>query len=138
MWVLLFLLLTLSYRSLGFTEDPQQDSNIVVFNVKMAAKQRHLKEMGVHPPFWTPQEDQIADLERRILPYLKRDPWYSALQLNFLTYGRQYFGVYRGKRKLIYLNAFCNPEEYPNGKWKMEKRISMGDRRVDLLLPGLL
>lgn len=112
--------LSLSIPSVGLTQGPQLNPNFAVFDAKAAAKQKHLKEVGVTPPFWTPEIEQVTDLEQCIIPFLKRDPLYSKLRLDFLSYGRQYFGVYRSGRKLIYLNAFCDLGARPNGKWKRE------------------
>ena len=87
--------LSLSIPSVGFTQGPQLNPNVAVFDARISAKQKHLKEVGVTPPFWTPEKGQVADLEQCIIPFLKRDPLYSKLRLDFLSYGRQYFGVHR-------------------------------------------
>jgi hypothetical protein len=71
-------------------------------------------------PFWTPTIDQVEALESLLPNYLRLHPPIDDKPAgNVFESGRQYFGVTKSHRKLIYLNAFCNPSKF-NSRWKQE------------------
>ncbi len=81
---------------------------------------KDLNLFGGEAPFWTPKFVQVQELESLLLKYLKSHPPIDDRPVgNLSEYGRQYFGVTKKGRKLIYLNAFCNPSRFD--QWK--KRI---------------
>ena len=75
-------------------------------------------------PFWTPTHDQIIELEKRLQGYLeKHQPINDHSVENVFEYGRQYWGLTRKGRKLIYVNAFCNPDDFtPRLDWSFDWR----------------
>ncbi len=71
-------------------------------------------------PFWTPTLDQVKELEALLPKYLKsHPPIYDKPVGDVFEYGRQYFGVTKNGRKLIYLNALYNPSRF-DPQWKKE------------------
>ena len=72
------------------------------------------------PPFWTPAFDQVQELESLLPEHLAAHPPVDDKGvINFNEYGRQYIGVTRNHRKLIYLNAFCQPHRFGQ-RWEKE------------------
>jgi hypothetical protein len=63
---------------------------------------------------WTPSRDDVAELEERILAYLKRtEPRRSRVGWSDLpTYRRQYVGVMQKGRRVIWANFFCSTYRY--------------------------
>ncbi len=75
---------------------------------------------GGEAPFWTPTDNQVQELEALLPRYLNSHPPINDKPVgNFFEYGRQYFGVTRNNRRLIYLNAFCNPSKFGR-RWEKE------------------
>jgi hypothetical protein len=80
-------------------------------------------------PTWTPDEKSIAALESRLEPYIRSHPYtpagdyQSVVVANALKYRRQYMGITRNRRRLIYLNAFC---EY----WRRETEIPDWKKKI--------
>ena len=66
------------------------------------------------PPYWQPNNAQIAELESRLIEFLgsaevKKDKMASGLAAKAPTYWRQYVGVTSTEgRKVVLVNAFCN------------------------------
>jgi hypothetical protein len=90
------------------------NSNSIIFSSE------ETKELNIYrgeAPFWTPKVDQVQELESLLPKYLKLHPPIDDKPVgNLSEYGRQYFGVTKKDRKLIYLNAFCNPSRFD--QWK--------------------
>ena len=90
------------------------NSNSIIFSSEETKK---LNLFGGDAPLWTPEVDQVQELESLLLKYLKAHPPIDDKPVgNLSDYGRQYFGVTKKDRKLIYLNAFCNPSGFD--QWK--------------------
>ena len=92
-------------------------SNLVIFTARETEKIFHHID---GPPFWTPTLDQVRELESLLPQYLAAHPPIDDKPvINFSEYGRQYIGVTKDRRKLIYLNAFCRPQRFGQ-KWEKE------------------
>jgi len=87
-------------------------SGIVIISKDDSANEEYLKHLGVEAPFWTPTKDQITELEKLIVPFLKNHPPEHEREVNLSGYGRQYYGVTKGGKKFIFLNAFCDPKSF--------------------------
>jgi hypothetical protein len=108
-------------RNISFTINGGEKSmnpNSIIFSAEETEKIGYI--FGGEAPFWTPTGDQIQKLESLLPKYLKRYPPIDDKPVrNVLEYGRQYFGVTKNDRKLIYLNAFCNPSRFDR-RWEKE------------------
>ncbi len=92
------------------------NSNSIIFS---SEETKELNIFGGEAPFWTPKVDQVQELESLLLKYLKLHPSIDDKPVgNLSEYGRQYFAVTKKDRKLIYLNAFCNPSRFD--QWKKD------------------
>lgn len=92
------------------------NSNRVVFPAEDAGKQPYVREDAA---FWAPTISQVQELESLLPRYLElHSPSGDKPIRKVFKYERQYLGVTKEHRKLIYLNAFCNPSEFP--QWKKE------------------
>jgi hypothetical protein len=113
LFITFFLLAVLTFTS----EGKSTNSSSIIFS---SEESKELNLFGVEAPFWTPKVVQVQELESLLLKYLKSHPPIDDKPVgNLSEYGRQYFGVTKKGRKLIYLNAFCNPSRFD--QWK--KRI---------------
>jgi len=119
-WLLFVWVLT------AFTFPPggkRMNHNRIVFAAEEAEKLSFLKNEA---PFWTPTFDQIRELELLLLKYLEAHPPIDDQPvMNFNEYGRQYMGVTKNHRRLIYLNAFCDPSSFDE-RWKELIRVKDG------------
>jgi hypothetical protein len=87
------------------------DSSRMIFPAQETEKIGHI--FGGKAPFWTPTDDQVQELESLLLKYLQSHPPVGDKPVGDLSkYGRQYFGMTKNNRRLIYLNAFCNPSKF--------------------------
>lgn len=78
-------------------------------------------------PFWEPSNRQISKLELALPEYLLRNsPIGKIPSDNFKSYGRQYFGISQNGKKLIYLNAFCDPERFARRKTDLVRVLDGG------------
>ena len=59
---------------------------------------------------WTPSKEDVIKLEERIETYLKKAAAKNSPQLwsKLAPYKRQYVGITRNNRRLIFANYFCN------------------------------
>jgi hypothetical protein len=90
------------------------DSHSVIFS---SEETKELNTFGGEAPFWTPSVGQVQEMESLLLQYLTLHPPIDDKPVgNFFAYGRQYLGVTKKDRKLIYLNAFCDPSRFD--QWK--------------------
>jgi len=68
--------------------------------------------LGGSGGFWTPSADDIFKLEERLAEYLSQNSSYFFSQPptweRLDEYQRQYIGLERGGRQIIYGNFFCN------------------------------
>jgi hypothetical protein len=68
--------------------------------------------LGGSGGFWTPSADDIFKLEERLAEYLSQNSSYFYRQPpvweQLDEYQRQYIGLERGDRQIIYGNFFCN------------------------------
>jgi hypothetical protein len=84
------------------TGGKSMNSNRVIFSAEEAEKIGYYR--GGTPPFWTPTDDQVQELELLLPKYLNSHPPIDDKPVgNFFEYGRQYFGVTQNNRRLIYL-----------------------------------
>jgi len=69
--------------------------------------------------YWTPNADDVAELEARLIPYLEQTVREQDRNYNFwrnlATYKRQYFGVLKATDPYIWANYFC---EADIGDWE--------------------
>jgi hypothetical protein len=94
------------------------NSNSIIFQAEETEKIGYI--FVGEAPFWTPTVDQVQELESLLPKYLKVHPPIDDNPVgNVFEYGFQYFGVTKNDRKLIYLNAFCNPSKF-DGRQKKE------------------
>lgn len=71
-------------------------------------------------PFWTPDADQVRELESLLQKYLDLHPPAGDTPVrDVFRYGRQYFGVTKNNRTVICLNAFYHPSRFGD-RWKTE------------------
>jgi hypothetical protein len=81
---------------------------------------------------WTPTQHQVEAPDARLVPLLRRVV--PMLRINGLpvldadprAYYRQYAGIMRGARQLLYVNAFLPDSldrERPNARWRTEPKI---------------
>lgn len=104
--------LSLTFLSTAIAE---KKNPVIIFTAAQAQKFGYPQES----PFWTPTRRQISLLESQLLTYLKLNPpKYGSPVLAPLNYGRQYLGVTKGDRKVIFLNAFC--ETGSSDSWREE------------------
>jgi hypothetical protein len=111
--MIFFLLAVLAFTS----EGKSMNSNSIIFS---SEETKGLNIFLGEAPFWTPAVDQVQELESLLVKYLQAHlPIDDEPVRNLSEYGRQYFGVTIKDRKVIYLNAFCNPSRFDQWKKKM-------------------
>ena len=113
-------LLKASAKSLEIirTGGKSMNTSRVIFAAEEAERIGHI--FTQEAPFWTPTDDQVKELESLLPKYLKSHPPIDDKPVgDFLEYGRQYFGVTKNDRRLIYLNAFCKPSRF-GPRWQKE------------------
>jgi hypothetical protein len=100
------------------TGGKSMNSNRAIFSAEETERIGHI--FGGEAPFWMPTVDQVQELESLLPKYLNSHPPIDDKPVgDFFEYGRQYFGVTQKDRKLIYLNAFCNPSKFDH-RWEKE------------------
>lgn len=90
------------------------NENWVVITKERAEEMRVTSWLVESDGLWTPSADDILKLEEKIAEYLSQNsnlfyrqpPVWERLD----EYQRQYIGLERGGRKIIYGNYFCNSE----------------------------
>ena len=93
-------------------------ANSFVFSDKEAV--RFVRIHGDEVSFWTPTPDDIEELESLLSQHLRMHPPIDDRPVrDVFEYGRQYCGVTRKGRKLVYLNAFFHPERFAP-RWKKD------------------
>ncbi|MDD5302230.1 MAG: hypothetical protein PHS14_03900 [Elusimicrobia bacterium] len=115
----------LSLMALAFPpEGYAVERTAIIFSAAKASKSGAPNEF----PFWTPTRRQIALLESLLPSYLKSNPPESDTPVSKpLEYGRQYVGVTKDGRKLIFLNAFCTSYTSRRSKKHLQERLVMAD-----------
>jgi hypothetical protein len=97
------------------------DQNWVIITKERAEEMGVALWLAESDGFWTPSEDDILKLEGEIAGYLRQNsnqfyrqpPVWERLD----EYQRQYIGLERGGRQIIYGNYFCNSEGI---NWRQE------------------
>jgi hypothetical protein len=88
------------------------DQNWVIFTEEQAEEMELASWLVDSDGFWTPSVDDILNLEEKIVEYLSQNSSYFYRQPpvweRLHEYQRQYIGLERGGRKIIYGNYFCN------------------------------
>jgi len=98
---------------------PENQNWVIITN-------EHAEKMGIaawlveSEGFWTPSADDVLNLEGKIAEYLSQNsvvfsdqpPVWERLD----EYRRQYIGLERGGRQIIYGNYFCSNED----NWRQE------------------
>ena len=76
----------------------------------------HLLQSG--SPYWSPTSEQVRNLEEALPRFLQR-AWPAGHPpiKNLEKYLRQYFGITRGGKRTILLNAACESYASTNPKW---------------------
>ncbi|MCX5784638.1 MAG: hypothetical protein NTX59_03020 [Elusimicrobia bacterium] len=93
---------------------PVSDARIIIFSAS-ATEKLASHEAEWEAPFWEPSSRQILRFEAAFPEYLRGNPTGRGMPgEDFKSYGRQYFGISKNGKRLIYLNAFCGPERFPN------------------------
>jgi hypothetical protein len=83
------------------------------------AKDGYAYDVKDAAPYWTPSDQQIHALEDALPEYLKKNwPTGRGPLENPETYERQYFGVTREGRQLIFINALCSSYAKATPGWK--------------------
>jgi hypothetical protein len=63
---------------------------------------------GTSPRYWTPEKAHLIDLETRLGGYLRsKAPPKSRLRKDLRSYRRQYIGIVRGERRVVFASFFC-------------------------------
>lgn len=111
-WLTLFLILLstgLSSEAASSVVDPQG----IIFSAEQIKNQKFIDVPG---PYWTPSQEQVDKLEKKLPAYLKdqSSTHSKPLKIDLPKYKRQYFGYNLSGKKVIYVNAFCNYFDY----WK--------------------
>lgn len=95
-------------------EQAASDSEIIIFSASVSEQSA---QPGWAAPYWEPSIRQISELESALPKYLREDsPNNTFPNRNLKSYGRQYFGFSQNGKKMIYLNAFCDPARFPGRK----------------------
>ena len=96
------------------TESPTvvANQNWVVITKERAEEMRVASWLVESDGFWTPSVDDTVKFEEKIAEYLSQNPsqFYSQPPVweRLDEYQRQYIGLERGGRQIIYGNYFCN------------------------------
>lgn len=86
-------------------------------------------------PFWSPTPAQIEELEKRLPVYLRKQRRSEQADQLSSRYLRQYVGITREGRKLIYLNAF--PKEVVDMYCRVGAKSDSGDCRNHWRVQGI-
>lgn len=111
--IVLFAFLLSTLKTASATEPRVGDPEGVIFTAKQIGNQKYVTVPG---PYWTPSQEQIDRLEKKLPVYLKgQSKSYSKpLKIDLSKYRRQYIGYSLSSNKVIYVNAFCHSFDY----WK--------------------
>jgi hypothetical protein len=97
------------------------DQNWVIFPAKNAAKIEIVSWLFESDGYWTPSVDDILKVEENIAEYLSQNPnkfyWQPPVWQRLDEYQRQYIGLERGGKQIIYGNFFCKGG---NNNWRYE------------------
>jgi hypothetical protein len=101
------------------------DQNWVIITKERAEEMEAASWVVECDDFWTPSADDILKLEEKIVKYLSQNtsqfyrqpPVWERLD----EYQRQYIGLERGGRKIVYGNYFCN-----NGGMDWQQELVIG------------
>jgi hypothetical protein len=74
---------------------------------------------------WVPTVEEVRTLEEQLGPYLSQhqaafDASQAPIEERLPTYKRQYWGVLRGDKRVIFANFLCNPMHY---EWQVQKVV---------------
>ena len=108
LFVSLFLLITLG----SCNNPPNESQNWLVVTKKQAEKTGMASWLVQSEGFWTPSDDDIHKLEENLVGYLSQNSSYFISQPpaweRLDEYQRQYVGLEREGRQIIYGNFFCD------------------------------
>ncbi len=109
--VVLSALLLVSFSLASATEPGAGDPQGIIFT---AEEIRNQKFVTVPGPYWTPSQEQVDQLEKKLPAYLKGQvkSHSELLKIDLSKYKRQYFGYSLNGKKVIYVNAFCHSFDY--------------------------
>ena len=86
---------------------------------KQLSEEGYAHQLKGAAPYWTPSAEQVQDLERALPGFLERAwPEGQPPIENLEAYLRQYFGISRDGRRIIFLNAACASYASTNPKWR--------------------
>ncbi len=106
-------LLLASVGSTSAKEPGVTDPQGIIFTAEQIGSQKFVTAPG---PYWTPSQEQVDKLEKKLPAYLKDQlkSHSEPLRIDLSKYKRQYFGYSLNGKKVIYVNAFCDYFDY----WK--------------------
>jgi hypothetical protein len=104
----------LNLISLGSCNNlPEENQNWVIVTKKQSEETGMASWLVNRDGFWTPSAEDILKLEERLAAYLSQNSIYFFQQPpvweRLDEYYRQYIGLTRGGKKIIYGNFFCDP-----------------------------
>lgn len=103
------------------TQQAMADQNWVIFPAKNAERIEIASWLFESDGYWTPSVDDILKIEENIAEYLSQNSnkfyWQPPVWQRLDEYQRQYIGLERGGKQIIYGNYFC---EGGNSNWRNE------------------
>ena len=126
--ILLLAILFALIASCGLVRDARiNDHDVmlpgVIFSAEYSLKlDKQGSLLGLQGPYWTPTEQQVAELEKVLAEYVRSisNAHYDRLTLNLSTYKRQYLGITSSGKEVIYVNAFCDAYWSRDNTWKTD------------------
>lgn len=108
------------------TGDPEtpmdtRDQKWVILNEVPAGNEEIASLLFENDGYWTPSMDDVLMMEENIIDYLTQNPnefhWQPPIWEQLDEYNRQYIGLERGGKKIIFGNFFC---ESGKQDWKKD------------------
>ena len=100
--------------------EPDMVSTGAIFDAEYSLKlEKEGNPLGFQGPYWTPTRQQIAELEKILPQYVESNvpAHYSNLKTDLADYKRQYYGITRFGKKVVYVSAFCKEHWSRNDTW---------------------
>jgi len=104
---IMLVLVWASFCSASASEARAGDPQGIIFSAEQIKGQKFVTAPG---PYWTPSQEQIDKLEKKLPAYLKDQAMSHSkpLKIDLSKYKRQYFGYSLNGKKVIYINAFSH------------------------------
>ena len=79
----------------------------------------YASNLGEATPYWTPSDAEIRELEAALPGFLAKSwPANRGPLTDLASYRRQYFGLSRDARRIIFVNALCGPYAETSPDWQ--------------------